>query len=49
MGTSTHTTDFPPVQTFLNGGSRPTLNDRQFRAQVDVALASAEHDRLSPN
>ena len=38
--------DWPKVQAYLNGGPAPTFTYHRFWAQVDVALALADYDRL---
>jgi len=38
--------DWPKVQAFLNGGQAPTFNYHRFWAQVDVAMALHDYDRL---
>ena len=38
--------DWPKVESYLNGGPAPTFNYHRFWAQVDVALALADYDRL---
>jgi hypothetical protein len=38
--------DWPKVQSYLNGGAVPTFNYHRFWAQVDVAMALHDYDRL---
>ncbi|MDQ7905301.1 glycoside hydrolase family 48 protein [Phytohabitans sp. ZYX-F-186] len=38
--------DFPKVEAYLNGGQAPTFNYHRFWAQVDVAMALHDYDRL---
>jgi hypothetical protein len=39
---------WPQVEEYLNGGPAPTFNYHRFWAQVDMAVAMAEHERLFP-
>ncbi|MDP9792289.1 hypothetical protein J2S43_000801 [Catenuloplanes nepalensis] len=38
--------DFPKVEAYLNGGPAPVFTYHRFWAQVDIALALADYDRL---
>nr|AEM44250.1 glycoside hydrolase family 48 protein [uncultured bacterium] len=38
--------DWPKVEAFLNGGAAPVFNYHRFWAQVDVAMALHDYDRL---
>lgn len=38
--------DWPEVQAYLNGGAVPSFNYHRFWAQVDVAMALHDYDRL---
>ncbi|WP_442935227.1 glycoside hydrolase family 48 protein [Micromonospora sp. CPCC 206061] len=38
--------DWPKVEAYLNGGAVPTFNYHRFWAQVDVAMALHDYDRL---
>jgi hypothetical protein len=38
--------DWPKVEAFLNGGQAPTFTYHRFWAQVDVAMALHDYDRL---
>lgn len=41
--------DWPKVEAYLNGGPAPTFNYHRFWAQVDVAMALHDYDRLIAN
>jgi hypothetical protein len=38
--------DWPKVEAYLNGGAAPVFNYHRFWAQVDVAMALHDYDRL---
>ncbi|MFY1691625.1 glycoside hydrolase family 48 protein [Plantactinospora sp. WMMB782] len=38
--------DWPKVESYLNGGPVPTFNYHRFWAQIDVAMALHDYDRL---